>query len=125
MLADLSDGPAPLDADLPGWLARACRAAAAPEVFRDGAAGLVAVSGHSHEHVCRTMRRHMDLSPSGFVNAMRMDHAARLLRSDTLSVAQIADAVGISNVGHFHRLFRERYGTTPRTYRDNARRVPL
>lgn len=125
LMADLAQAGAALDADLPPWLARACRAAQAPEVFRAGAAGLARASGRSHEHLCRSMRRHMGVSPSAYVNAVRMDHAARLLREGAPPVAEVAEAVGIANLGHFYRLFRLRHGLTPRAYRVRATAAPV
>lgn len=125
LLVDLSGEAEAWGADLPPWLARACRAAMAPEVFRLGAAGLAQVSGRSHEHLCRAMRAHLGRTPSAWVNEVRMDHAARLLRDTDLSVAALADAVGLGNVGHFHRLFRARHGITPGAFRVRARRAPV
>ncbi len=125
LLTDLTTEGAIFDLNLPDWLARACRTAQTPDVFREGAAGLARVAGRSHEHLCRAMRRHLDTTPSAWINSVRMEHAARLIREGTLPVADVAEAVGIGNVGHFYRLFRDQYGTTPRAYRERARRAPV
>lgn len=109
----------------PPWLARACRAAREPTVFRRGAGGFVAAAGKSHEHVCRAARRHLGLSPSAYVNARRMEHAARLLAGSDTSIAGVALDCGLENPSHFYRLFRERFGTTPRDYRQRHRRSPV
>ena len=56
----------------PGWLLAACRAAREPRVFRRGAEGFLAAAGRSHEHVCRQARRHLGLSPTQYVNRIRL-----------------------------------------------------
>jgi AraC family cel operon transcriptional repressor len=48
-------------------------------VFREGAEGFVKVAGRSQEHVCRQTRRHLGLSPTQYVNRIRIQHAAMLL----------------------------------------------
>jgi AraC family cel operon transcriptional repressor len=109
-------------ADAPEWLIRACRAARDPAVFREGAAGLVALTGKAHPHVSRSMRKHFNLTPSDYINRIRMDHAARALTTDADPVGQIAADCGIPNMSHFHKLFRAAYGDTPLQYRQKLQR---
>lgn len=101
----------------PPWLIRACRAAREPRVFRKGAEGFVAVAGRSQEHVCRQTRRHLGLSPTQYVNRIRIQHAAMLLAGTDRDIAGIARDCGFENLSYFHRLFRHQYGSTPRGYR--------
>lgn len=108
--------------DAPDWLTRACVAAQDPAVFRDGAAGLVALTGHSHPHVSRAMRRYMGQTPSDYINTQRMTHAARMLTTDQDPLPEIAQAIGIPNLSHFHKLFRAHHGTTPLQYRQQFQR---
>lgn len=115
LCADLTAETYPTDA--PEWLARACSAAKDPDIFRDGAAGLVAITGKAHPHVSRTMRKHLGQTPSDYINQIRMSHAARALTTDSDPVSQIADDCGIPNMSHFHKLFRESHGLTPLQYR--------
>lgn len=117
LVVSLMDRGEPLPDDAPKWLRAACNAARDPEVFRDGAAGLVRVAGRAHPHVSRTMRRYLDQSPSDYVNAIRMDYAARQLTGTPDSLAEIAQECGIPNLSHFHKLFRARYNVTPHRYR--------
>lgn len=63
-------------------------------------------------------------SGTGFVaemNAMRLDRASEMLgdrRGQVLSVADIAYRTGFLDPGYFTRLFRKRFGITPRQWRD-------
>ena len=120
LLAELKSSPAPDAA--PDWLLRAMQAAQAPDVFRDGAAGLVRAAGRAHPHVSRTMRSVTGRTPSEYVNDIRMRFAARALITDGDPVSDIAVEVGIPNMAHFHKLFRAHHGITPLQYRRKLQR---
>jgi AraC-like DNA-binding protein len=47
----------------------------------------------------------------------RLNQAAYLLGSTKLSITDIISAVGYENTSYFHRVFKERYGVTPKEYR--------
>lgn len=111
-----------LPADAPDWLIAACDGARDPQVFRDGAAGLIALTGRAHPHVARTMRRFLGQSPSEYINGLRMDHAARLLTTDSDPLPDIAQTIGLPNLSHFHKLFRVHHGMTPLQYRQQYQR---
>ena len=125
LMTGLTDLPARAEAAMPGWLAQACDAARRPEVYRRGAAGLVEAAGRGHEHVCRRMKAHLGLTPSAYVNRIRMDRAAALLARGEAPLADIAAEVGLENLSHFHRLFRAHHGLTPRAYRARHRDAPF
>lgn len=108
--------------ELPDWLMQACINAKDPDVFRDGSAGLVALTGKAHPHVSRMMRKYLGQTPSDYINTIRMAHAARALTTDGEPVSQIAADCGIPNMSHFHKLFRAAYGLTPLQYRQKFQR---
>ncbi len=110
---------------VPAWLTGAIQAARQPEVFRQGAQGLILVAGRSHEHVCRALRQHFGTTPSALVNQIRMEHAARLLTGADLPATEIAAACGLENMSYFHALFRQHFGVTPRRYRVTHQRDPV
>ncbi|MEL6681800.1 MAG: AraC family transcriptional regulator [Pseudomonadota bacterium] len=120
LCADLKANDLP--SDTPSWLSSACRAAKDPSVFRAGSGGLVALTGKAHPHVSRTMRRYFGVTPSDYVNQIRMEFAARMLTTDSSAVSQIAEECGIPNMSHFHKLFRQAHGLTPLQYRQKYQR---
>ena len=73
----------------------------------DGLAGAVSLSPY---HFARSFRATTGMTPHAFVTEHRLMVARdRLLRGDA-SVTGIALSVGFSNISHFRRLFRRRYG---------------
>jgi len=74
-------------------------------------------AGRSREHVARSCRRYMGCSPSQWLNRLRLDRAALLLRKTNRDIADIAFDAGFGTVAHFYRLFRRRFGLPPAAYR--------
>ncbi|HEY7881201.1 MAG TPA: helix-turn-helix transcriptional regulator [Streptosporangiaceae bacterium] len=112
-------GPAgelrPGDVDI---VAEYTRAHLAGVITLDGLAGAVSLSPY---HFARSFRATTGMTPHAFVTEHRLMVARdRLLRGDT-SVTEIALSVGFSNISHFRRLFRRRYGLTPAGLRYVAR----
>jgi AraC family transcriptional regulator len=56
-------------------------------------------------------------SPHQFVLALRLEHAAQLLRHSSLRVADVAYACGFANQQHLTNTMRRHLGTTPSRYR--------
>jgi AraC-like DNA-binding protein len=62
------------------------------------------------------------------LNELRLQEAFRLLtapRESPRRISDIALQVGFSDISHFNRLFRSRFGDTPSGVRGEGRRVPL
>ncbi len=113
-----------LDESVPAWLIAASAAARRPDVFREGAAGFVKAAGRGHEHVCRMARKHLGVSPSAYVNKIRMEYAALMLAGSDLPINEISSECGIENLSYFYRVFQKQYGTTPRQYRMHHQKNP-
>ena len=94
------------------------RAHLADVITLDNLAGAVSLSPY---HFARSFRATTGMTPHAFVTEHRLMVARdRLLRGDA-SVTGIALSVGFSNISHFRRLFRRRYGLAPAGLRAVAR----
>lgn len=106
---------------IPAWLGRATDALRRdPALLAEGIAAMCRAAGRSPDHLNRTTRKYLGLTASAYVNQIRLEHAAVLLRTGDRTIADIAFASGFGNLGHFYARFRERYGTPPREYRNRA-----
>lgn len=102
---------------IPVWLRHGLHALTEPEVFAGGVAAFARACHRSQAHVSRSCKRYLGKTASELVNAVRLDYAARRLRLTEDGVLQIILDSGVVNPSHFYKLFRARFGLTPRQYR--------
>ncbi|MGI6254523.1 MAG: helix-turn-helix domain-containing protein [Acutalibacter sp.] len=69
----------------------------------------------SPSHYIRVFRRCTGQTPFAFLNDLRMEEAARCLEQ-AMTVSETAQRVGVPNLSYFIRLFRKRFGRTPKQY---------
>jgi AraC family transcriptional regulator, arabinose operon regulatory protein len=86
---------------------------AEPLTLRD----LVTFTGYSATHLNRLFRDQTGESPMHYVHRLRMARAASLLTISTMSVGEIARAVGFPDPYHFSRRFKQSTGYAPAHYR--------
>lgn len=92
------------------------------ENFR-GAVSLEQVAAHlavTPQYLSLVFKKNVGIGFLKYVNNLRLDAAARLLRNTADSVTDICFACGYRNFSHFLRSFKKKYGLTPRNYRENA-----
>lgn len=73
--------------------------------------------GVSLAYVSECVRAQTGKTYKELLQRHRMETAARLLRRSDLNIQQIIAQVGYENTSYFYRLFHERYGLSPREYR--------
>ena len=72
-------------------------------------------AGMSPYHLAHVFRELVGVPPHRYLLESRLRRASARLR-DGESVTETCFAVGFSNLSHFIRLFRRRYGVTPSKY---------
>jgi AraC family transcriptional regulator len=93
----------------------------------DGDLSLAALSriGHlSAWHFQRVFAGIVGATPAAFVRRLRLERAARALRSGRRSIASIARQCGFTDVAPFYRAFRARFGETPAEFRRRRSAAP-
>ncbi|MDE6984326.1 MAG: helix-turn-helix transcriptional regulator [Lachnospiraceae bacterium] len=67
--------------------------------------------------LCREFAKYYEYTPMQYLNKVRIDRAKELLLTTDEKIVDISQMVGIENTNHFIRLFKEKTGVTPLTYR--------
>ena len=74
----------------------------------------------SKAQLYRKLNELVGMSPVEFIRSIRLEHAARLLKTTDLTVQEIMYEVGFNNKSYFYREFGKVYGLSPRAYRMEA-----
>jgi len=81
---------------------------------------LAGLAGMSEAYFCRFFKKITAKTPVEYVNSVRIQRAAELLRRTDRKIMTIALEVGFSNLNHFNGEFKRRFGCTPSDYRRRA-----
>lgn len=73
--------------------------------------------GLTTDHYTRVFRRLIGRSPRALIQAARLDRAKQLMRESALSLSEIAEQTGYSDVFQFSRIFKTRIGVSPSQWR--------
>jgi AraC-like DNA-binding protein len=71
-------------------------------------------------HFCSRFSRQYGVPPREYAMRLRMQRGAQLLANQELAVREVAEMVGCEDALYFSRLFRRRYGVSPRQFRRAA-----
>jgi len=107
------------------WITRLLSEMHRREHLVGGLPAMIRLSGKSHEHLCRVLRKRVGLTPTALVNKLRLEYAGNLLINSNWPVLQIAGEAGFENLSHFNHLFKMQYGCSPRSFRQNNRSSAL
>lgn len=69
--------------------------------------------GISDRTLQRGFRQLFDTTIIGYITFLRIVQAEKLLRSGNTTVAEVANALGYSHLGHFAAAFKRQFGITP------------
>ncbi len=78
---------------------------------------LAQLAGYTPQHLNRTFRRELGVTPLQHLARLRMEHAASLLAEGRLTVKAIAAAVACDDPYYFSRQFKQHFGCSPVQYR--------
>lgn len=83
-------------------------------------AALARKCGLGVTHFSNTFRRATGVTPHRYVRKARIERACELLRTTSLTIREVAEAVGFSGQSHFCTAFAREQGITPSKYRRNC-----
>jgi AraC family transcriptional regulator, L-rhamnose operon regulatory protein RhaS len=66
----------------------------------------------------RTVKKLTGKTYTELVQMKRLNQATYLLTTTKLTITEIGLAIGYDNLSYFHRIFQERYGVSPKKYRN-------
>jgi len=73
---------------------------------------------YSERHVQRIIKATTGMNFSEHIQKLKMNHAVELLEKGDVSVSDIAEQLGYSDVSNFRQIFKKFYGMTPMEFRN-------
>jgi transcriptional regulator GlxA family with amidase domain len=74
---------------------------------------IAAQVGLSTRQLERLFQKYVGSSPKSYITELRLDRSRILLKHSSMRVIDVAIACGFSSAGHFSKLYRKRFGTSP------------
>ena len=102
---------------MPVWIAEIIVEMSKPENFIAGLPKLLELAHSSQEHITREFRRHLDLTPTEFINLKRLNYAAELILDSKMEITDVCFACGFNNLSHFYHCFKKQYGCSPKQFK--------
>lgn len=82
--------------------------------------GLVELAQQFHlnaTYLSRVFKKEMGVNLNDYINRLRLERAAVLLLDTSLSMESIAESVGYGSAKYFFKRFKDHFGMTPSTYK--------
>ena len=107
---------------IPSWLEEMCEAIKRDGGFTQGAEVFLSLTDRSREHVSRCMKKYMGMTVSEYINSLRLNYIANMLRDSNHGITEIIFESGFNNISWASSQFKKKYGTTMSQYRDGIKR---
>ena len=105
----------------PKWFLNVCDDMQLQKNFILGLPRLLNMVDCTQEHLTRTFKKHLGLSPTTYINRLRIREAAAMLTMSDKPLLTVMADCGFRDISHFRRCFAEVYGITPSHYAKSKR----
>lgn len=102
----------------PAWLVSAYNDIKSDRNYIYGIEKFFEFTGRTQEHVTRAFKKHYGITPTEYINSLRLIDAANQLISSDSPIIQIALDCGFNNLSHFNRLFKNYFHLSPKDFRN-------
>lgn len=107
--------------DMPIWLEQMCDKIKKNGNFALGSDYFFSLSDKSREHISRCLKKHTGMTVTEYINSIRLNYIANMLRNSNFSISNIIFDSGFNNISWACEQFKEKYGVSMREYRNNAK----
>ena len=105
------------NSSVPSWFNDLLVEIQKPEIFVEGLKKVLQISGYSQEHVNRSFKKYIDITPTQYINNLRLDYALTLIEAKQYNALNASQCAGFNHYGYFLKLFKNKYGCFPKEFK--------
>ena len=80
---------------------------------------LLELTPKTREHTLRSIKKHIGVTATEYINTLRLNYVANMLRNSNHSISDIIFESGFNNISWASTLFHQKFGMSMREYRNN------
>ncbi len=103
--------------NIPSWLEELCSQMRKSENFIEGTDRMYELCDRSREHISRSMKKYLGVTVTEFINNLRLNYIASMLKNSNHSIAEIVFESGFNNLSWANEQFKAKFSTTMSKYR--------
>ena len=112
--ADFSDD----ETEMPLWLNELLDSMQQNGNFIIGLDRLMTLTPKTREHTLRSIKKYTGVTATEYINTLRLNYIANMLRNSNHSISDIIFESGFNNISWASTLFRKKFGVSMREYRN-------
>jgi AraC-type DNA-binding domain-containing proteins len=109
--------PKPSSAPENFWLINAMNEMEQKANFIEGIPALLRLTCKTHEHICRAMKKMYGITPTQYINNLRLSHAENLLLHTDMDILSISIDSGFNSLSNFYTAFEKQFNVSPLKFR--------
>jgi AraC-like DNA-binding protein len=78
---------------------------------------VASICGYSPSYFSRSFRKYFGINFVQYLQQVRLDNAKQLLKSSSMTVAEISEKTGFQSLSYFSTIFKRETGLSPNQYR--------
>ena len=84
---------------------------------------LAKIANYHPNYFIRIFKSNIGISPIQYINRIRLEKAKKLIMQSNMTIGEIASSVGINDVSHFSKSFKNYTGFTPSEFKKISHKV--
>lgn len=89
-----------------------------PEYFTQGVTVLTQLTDKNQSYLCRVFQKELGLSPSKYINQLKINYAANLILHSDYEIIDIVYESGFQSVSYFYQVFKEFFNVSPQQFKE-------
>ena len=109
--------------DIPQYFAEILEKMQDISFFSEGISAFLRISGYSHSQLCRLTKQYLGITPTKYINQIRISHAYKLITNTDMDYETICTTIGFESFSYFSKLVKEYFGCSSSKLRNTFKGI--